>query len=296
MENLIIEAIPSIKGAATIRKIKKGFSSDEKYIIDYRCLLRIFPKNNISKRKEEFDTIHQLSQFSEAVPKALEFGLLKDKAYMLLTYLPGKDAEAELKHLNLKDQYLSGFEAGIELKKMHKLPAPSKYPAWSTVKKKKSDRYLFQLENIDIDRKLKDKLFTYIRKNEHLMEGRQNTFQHDDFHPSNILIINKRFRGIIDFQRMDWGDPVHDLQKLGFFSKQISEEFTKGIIDGYHKNRKPDEEFWSLFTLYSAMHIVSALVWGQKGSHVQKELFRERSLEVMADHENFNSLIPNWYQ
>lgn len=49
-----------------------------------------------------------------------------------------------------------------------------------------------------------------------LLKGRPNTFQHDDFHPSNILIHNRNFSGIIDFGRMDWGDPIHDLQKLGF--------------------------------------------------------------------------------
>lgn len=137
-------------------------------------------------------------------------------AYMILTYLPGKDAEIALKELTNEEQYRIGILAGKELKKLHRLSAPTDYPAWNTIKKQKSDRYLMELQQIDVDKRIKEMLETYIWENEMLLKGRPNTFQHDDFHPANILIHNRTFSGIIDFGRMDWGDPVHDLQKLGF--------------------------------------------------------------------------------
>ena len=147
-----------------------------------------------------------------------------------------------------------------------------------------------------LDQHIKDMLETYIKENEHLMIDRPNQFQHDDFHPSNLVINNRTFAGIIDFQRMDWGDPIHDLQKLGFFSKRVSIEFTKGIIDGYHENQPLTDSFWKLYTLYSAIHVVSSLVWGLKISQKQYELLLQYSLEVIEDHDNFKSIIPKWYQ
>ena len=106
--------------------------------------LGFFPIEDINRRKVEFDTINKLANRSNFVPRALDFGQLieVDKAYMVVTYLPGEDAEIALKDLTQKEQYDAGFLAGKELNKLHKLPAPSDYPSWYSVKKKKSDNYL----------------------------------------------------------------------------------------------------------------------------------------------------------
>ncbi|MCE7792052.1 aminoglycoside phosphotransferase family protein [Salipaludibacillus sp. CUR1] len=37
------------------------------------------------------------------------------------------------------------------------------------------------------------------------MKQRPNLFQHDDFHLGNIIVNNKKFAGVIDFNRYDWG-------------------------------------------------------------------------------------------
>lgn len=292
------DEIKYLQSASDVSKITKGFSHDEKYLIDGNYLLRIFPNHEAKKRRQEFETINKLATYSEFVPKGLEFAALKgnDKAYMILTYIRGTDAEVSLCDLTEDEQYTAGVFAGRELHKLHQLSAPSNYPSWFTVKKDKSDRYLKELKQINMDEKIKRMLEGYIKDHEHLMKDRPNMFQHDDFHPSNIVIHEKRFAGIIDFQRMDWGDPIHDLQKLGFFSKRISVMFTKGIIDGYHDNQKVDENFWSLYALYSAIHIVSALVWAKKFSPKEFELFLGYSLDVMKDHENFKCTIPVWYK
>ncbi|MEH6944348.1 aminoglycoside phosphotransferase family protein [Bacillus sp. JJ722] len=242
--------------------------------------------------------MNQLATYSSYIPKGLHFAKLAkiNKAYMVLTYIQGDDAEIALCELSEKDQYTAGFLAGKELKKLHNLSAPLNYPSWYYLKKEKSDKYLMELKTVEVDDSIKEMIETYIKENEILMKERPNKFQHDDFHPSNILIHNKSFSGIIDFQRMDWGDPIHDLQKLGFFSKRISIEFTKGIIDGYHEKQKINKSFWELYTLYSAIHIVSALVWGKKRSQEQFDLLLEYSLDVIKDHNNFKCIVPNWYK
>ncbi|MRG86056.1 aminoglycoside phosphotransferase family protein [Salinibacillus xinjiangensis] len=294
----IKEKIPYLINAEQISELNKGFSHDQKYVIDQQYLLRLFSSEKQDKRKEEFETIKTLSTYSSFVPAGIQFGTLHDinRSYMLLTYIPGQDGEEALKDLTEKEQYTAGYSSGQELKHLHQLKAPPNYPSWFSVKQKKNDRYLADFKDLDLAKSIKETIISYIRENELLMKGRPNRFQHDDFHPSNLVIHNKRFSGIIDFQRMDWGDPIHDLQKLGFFSKQVSIEFTKGIIDGYHEGKRIDESFWRLYNFYSAVHIVPALVWGKRISQNQYTFMLERSLEVMEDHDQFRCEVPKWYK
>lgn len=188
-------------------------------MIENRYLLRVFSSEHVARREEEFNVIKQLSNYSNYIPAAIEFGHLKDSelAYMILTYMPGKDGENGLIQLSNTEQYNAGFKVGEELVKLHTFKAPTHIRPWYEIKKQKSEKYLEELTTIHVDDSIKNLLTAYIDNNIELMRDRPNTFQHDDFHPANLLIHNRAFAGIIDFQRMDWGDPIHDLHKLGFF-------------------------------------------------------------------------------
>ncbi|MCT8138273.1 phosphotransferase [Anaerobacillus sp. CMMVII] len=294
----ILTKIPYLSNAKTIEELTKGFSFDKKYVVDHQYLLRIFSNREEARRTEEFTCLGQLAAYSKCVPRAIDFGRVEgtENCYMLLEFLPGEDAETILPRLPKEEQYVVGFQAGRELKKLHQLAAPKTMQDWYTLKKRKSDNYLHELENVPCDIGLKYLLKDYIKEHEHLMKNRPSSFQHDDFHPANLLIHNNQFSGIIDFQRMDWGDPLHDLTKLGFFSKRISIDFTNGVVDGYHEDKKVSTSFWELYALYSAMHVVSSLVWGLKMSQEQYDVLLEYSLEVLADHDQFNQIIPKWYR
>ncbi|WP_340081973.1 aminoglycoside phosphotransferase family protein [Terribacillus sp. FSL K6-0262] len=297
MDTRIKEAISYLRHTNEIMELKKGFSYDQKYVIGRKYLLRLFSIEEAAEREAEFLTLNRLCELSECVPKGLEFGYVKDlrKAYMVLSYLPGIDAEAGLSKLTKEEQYAAGVSAGSELKKLHALSAPLHQPPWYDVKSNKIKNYMLEFGKLNLDQNIMDILQMYIETNLHLMKDRPNMFQHDDFHPSNLLIHNKSFSGIIDFQRMDWGDPIHDLQKLGFFSKRVSTEFTNGILDGYHDGQLIQDSFWELYSFYSATHIVSALVWGKKRSQSHFDLLLAYSLDVLKDHDYFSSIIPEWY-
>ncbi len=287
-----------IKNAKTIRPIQKGFSTDEKVVVDETYLIKLFPEENLPNRIEEFETARRVSVLSKKVPKVINYGRCKEagKGYLVLTYLPGVDGEEALKRLPAADQHRIGMVAGRELKKLHALEPPADVLPWEVVKKKKSDRYLKKLEALDVEFTIKDTLRNYIHRNVGLLKGRPNRFQHDDFHPSNILIHDRSFSGIIDFQRMDWGDPLHDLHKLGFFSKQVSVPFTRGVVDGYLQEEDNHERFWELYALYSAMHLVSAIVWCKEHTPSQVRMFLDRTYEVLDDHDHFTRTIPKWYE
>ncbi|MCM3617484.1 aminoglycoside phosphotransferase family protein [Sutcliffiella horikoshii] len=299
MFNGIEQEIPYMNKASDIKRLTKGFSKDEKFVLDDKYLIRLFPLEDAKYRRNEFETIRALSSLSVFVPEAIEFGVQEKLglAFMVLTYLPGCDGEEALCSMTERDQYLVGFQAGMELKKLHEYPAPEGTVPWSVSKKRKNDRYIEELILLeDIDKEIISNLINYIRSNEYLMKGRPNRFQHDDFHPCNLIMEGMEFTGFIDFQRMDWGDPLHDLQKLGFFGVKVSVPFSIGAIDGYNGGEKISEEFWRLFALYSAMHVVSAFVWGKKMGEEQFELLYNYAMDVLRDHDDFRESIPRWYR
>lgn len=299
MVKFIEQEIPYLREANSIKQLTKGFSNDQKFVLDEKYLIRLFPIEDANHRRREFETINKLSLLSDFVPKAIEFGEQESLglAYMVLTYLPGRDGEDALSNLTEREQYLVGFQAGNELKNLHEYSAPEGTEPWNIHKKRKSDRYIEELKLLeDIDTELISKLINYIESNDYLMEGRPNRFQHDDFHPCNLIVEDKEFNGFIDFQRMDWGDPIHDLQKLGFFGIKVSVPFSIGAIDGYNGGEEISEEFWKLFALYSAMHVVSSFVWGKKMGEDQYELLSRYAMDVMRDHDDFREYIPRWYR
>lgn len=295
---LLVETKMSfLQPIVSIVEVHKGFSKDQKYVINEDYLLRLFPSDEAIQRKKEADVVAMLATYSDVVPKVIHFGWWNkyNLAYMLLQYIPGSDGEGALPLLSSQQQYEAGYSAGEELYQLHQCPAPEGTTDWYTVKKAKNDRYFKQLALLDIDSNLKQSLQQYIEKHEHLMQDRPNVFQHDDFHPSNLIINKGKLAGIIDFGRMDWGDPVHDLQKLSFFSVPISIPFSKGIIDGYHHGEAIPTSFWQLLSLYEAIHIVSALVWGKKDSEEQYKLLWSYSMNVLAFYNHFQNQIPSWY-
>lgn len=62
MNQRIEEGIAFVKNAQLVTKIDKGFSADEKYVMDDRFLLRLFPS-------DQRDVLHDHNNFTEIIPK-----------------------------------------------------------------------------------------------------------------------------------------------------------------------------------------------------------------------------------
>lgn len=127
------------------------------------------------------------------------------------------------------------------------------------------------------------------------MKDRPNIFQHDDFHIANLIVKDRRLSGIIDFNRYDWGDPIHEFVKVGIFSAEVSVPFSIGQIQGYHGDKEPNHAFWQLYSLYLAMTLVSSVVWILKVKPEELDSMLSKIYKVMDDHDDFDLLVPKWY-
>ena len=294
-----------------IEPVRKGYSEDMKYLLTAksgeRLLLRITESDNtqiLAGRKEMYSLMDTLARYSSLVPRSRACWISEDahSCIMIHEYMEGDDGEESLHRYSEETQYEIGYRAGIELKKLHQLAAPATLSSWYDRKKQKHERYCdacnrehLAPEELDLE-----PIHRYIADNIHLMKNVSQTFQHDDYHPANLIINNGQLTGIIDFNRYDWGDPIHDFYKLAFFSREISIPFSRGQIDGYFMGNVPSD-FWKRYALYNAMSIVPSIVWFSRMAsrkEFRDELKRAITLirTLIDDHKGFTSAIPQWYQ
>lgn len=294
-----------------INPIRKGYSGDMKFRIigksGEQFLLRIIECDDakvLSERTEMYALMDTLARYSLLVPRSRACWISKDShsCIMIHEYVQGDDGEESLHRYNQDTQYQIGYCAGIELKKLHQLAAPATLSSWYIRKKQKHERYCdvcnqehLAPEDLDLG-----PVHRYIADNIHLMKDVSQTFQHDDYHPANLIIKNGQLTGIIDFNRYDWGDPIHDFYKLAFFSRNISMSFSRGQIDGYFQGNIPPD-FWKRYALYNAMSIIPSIVWSSQmatrkefGDELKKAIMHIRTL--ISDHQGFSSAIPLWFQ
>ncbi|WP_141502897.1 aminoglycoside phosphotransferase family protein [Paenibacillus luteus] len=299
---LFLREIEFFQGSSRIEKINKGYSDDQKFIVEKNgvlYLLKGFAMEELIAKQAEYDAICQMQKFDVRCSKPITIGLLPQGniGYMVLTYVEGEEATDALPTYSPDIQYAIGLEAGAELAKMHIWHAPASSESWHNRKLAKHKRYMDEYLRLPSQYRIKDdkRFLAFIDRHLHRMKGRPNVFQHDDFHVGNLIIKQGELAGVIDFNRMDWGDPVHDFLKAGMFSSEVSIPFTIGQIKGYHGNREPDELFWTLYSLYLAMSIVSSIVWILKVKPEELGIMTSKLERVLEEHDHFHSTIPSWY-
>lgn len=293
--------IPSIQGASQIEQIHKGYSNDQKFIIaqeeQKRMLLRVIDLEQYSSKKEEFQHLQALNGYGVKCPAPIDFGKIPelDACYMLLSYTEGEDASEVLPRYSEQTQYQIGVEAGRDLARIHQYQAPATMPSWFETKSKKHQNYVEAYKQCGIVFPYEQQVLAYIEENMKYMEDRPNLFQHDDFTCGNLIVKDQQYAGVIDFNRYDWGDPIHEFLKVGLFSCEISIPFCIGQIQGYYKHHVP-EHFWQLYTLYLAMAIISSIVWNNKFFPESNQEMMARLLRVTEDHRGFESVKPVWFR
>ena len=290
-----------LKDYKEIQKIDKGLSFEDKYLIttnlnEKKYFARIFALEQYEGKSNEFSILQAMKSYTNKSIEPIEIGKFKDRGYMVTTYLEGLDAEEMLPSLPESAQYQIGVDAGKELLKIHNFKAPEHLESWYERKRRKHQFYIhdYKLCGMKIDQD--EKIMRFIDEHLHLMKDRPNLFQHDDFHPGNLIVKDGAFAGIIDFGRYDWGDPIHEFLKIGIFTRNISIPFSIGQIKGYFQDQEPDDEFWCLYSLYLAMCIFSTVVWSLKVIPDDIETMLKKINTILEDHNYFKKMKPSWYE
>lgn len=294
--------IPALSDSTKLERIYKGYSSDDKYIVyDLQerplYLLRTYSIDQDSSKRQEFRALEMMEKQGVRCSRPIEIGTLPEQklGYMILSYIHGQEASEQLPLLPAKDQYAIGVEAGLELRGIHQVKGSDEMKPWQERAAAKHQRYRTEYAQCGVAIEHEAKVLSFIDRNLHLMHDRPNRFQHDDFHTGNLIVSDGKLSGVIDFNRFDWGDPVHEFLKVGFFSADVSRPFAVGQIHGYYGHSEPDELFWQLYSLYVAMTIVSSVVWILKVKPEELDSMLGKIYKVIEDHDCFELTVPKWY-
>ncbi|MEI7024925.1 aminoglycoside phosphotransferase family protein [Paenibacillus sp. y28] len=295
------EHIPFLQAATDIIPIDKGYSSDKKYKVivnNEPYLLKTFASSHLQAKRNEYDILQKMTEIGVKCSRPVELGHVPDMGfgYQVLTYLEGEDAADQLPLYSEEEQYRIGLEAGQLLLAMHQYEAPPSIAPWEDRKLRKHRRYMERYPMCGAKVTQEERVIAFIERHLPLMKGRPNLFQHDDFHVGNLIVRDGSLTGVIDFNRMDWGDPVHEFLKAGMFSAEVSVPFSIGQIRGYHQGRDPDEQFWMLYSLYLAMSTISSAVWISEVKPEETDMMMAKVDRMLDDHHGFERIRPDWYQ
>lgn len=212
---------------------------------------------------------------------------------MIIAFLNGVDGEFGMDDLSDLEQFEAGFLAGKVLRKMHALPLEVPKMNWFDFQTAKHKQKSVELEELNLRLPFLMEADRFINDNITRLKDRPICLQHGDFHPANIILNHKKFAGIIDFNRLEFGDPLVDLAKIGFFTTEVSVPFAQGNMLGYIKEQEI-AGFWELYALYTAMHIVAAVSWAARDTSRNLEKIISYAAKTAVSHANFQQVIPNW--
>ncbi len=295
----VFNEIPTSDSWKKISLVEKGWSNDKKYYIETqdgtRLLLRVSDISQYERRKKEYDIIQQLDKLDLLISKPIDFGICnkgKD-SYTLFTWIDGKDAEAVLPALTDMENYHLGFEAGKVLRKIHEIPAPQGHISWSERFNKKIDRNIEIYKTCEIQFKGSENIIEYMNENRYLLENRKQSLQHGDYHAGNMIITEQSKIGIIDFNRVDYGDPWEEFNRITWCA-DISKLFASGRINGYFDNDVPDN-FFKLMALYIGCNQLSSIPWAIPFGQAEVNIMLNQAKNVLDWYDNFHTYVPRWY-
>jgi aminoglycoside phosphotransferase (APT) family kinase protein len=298
----LVDGIPGSERWATMEAIPKGWSTDEKYRVEtddgQRLLVRISAISKYLRKKLEFDALCRLNSLSILMSRPVDFGVFNGGAnvYTITTWVDGADAESALPKLSPDEQYGLGCLAGRILRQIHQMPAPPDQPDWAERFNRKIDRNIGNYEACGIEVPGARRAIRHIESLRHLLTGRPQVFQHGDYHCGNMVITDDGQLGVIDFNRIDYGDPWEEFNRI-VWCVPVSAHFASGRIDGYFEGEsRVSDEFFQLMSLYVANNLISSVPWAVPFGREQVDIMVKQAESVLGWYRGFETYVPDWYQ
>lgn len=280
-----------------ILPIEKGFSTEKKWKVLAEkgiFLLRSSQSNMLERKKEEFDLMSRLYRQGVKCNQPVYLFESTDKTtiYSLYSYLPGHDAETHINKTTRSQQYKMGVRAGEDLKKINSVTSDTS--TWYKRKCKKHDHYLKMYGEVGYRFDEDKKVQRFIEINCIQTDSGPDLLQHDDFHLGNIIVNNNEYGGILDFNRYDWGDPLHEFVKLEWFTWPVSKDFAKGQVKGYYGEHGIGEDDCRKISIYTAMSIFSTVVWTLRFYPETIGNIEYKIKSILQHYRYFEKTIPDW--
>jgi len=277
--------------------IEKGFSTEKKFrmtIGESDYLLRLSSIKSLDSKTTEFELMKELYTNGVRCNKPIDMFTNEEleSVCAVYTYLPGDDAKENITGLPEEIQYRIGVDAGKDLKRINSISRDTN--DWKERKWRKHERFVSRYFNQSFRFKNDEKVLRFIEDRYDASEADKDFLQHDDFHPGNIIINEGGYSGVIDFNRYDWGDPLHEFVKMEWLTWPVSKAFARGQVDEYFaKSRIEDVECMQI-SVYIAMSILSSIVWTLLFHPQTWKHMETRMLMILDHYDYFDRFRPEW--
>ena len=298
MNNTIAE-IPGAGDWKTISKIEEGWSDDAKYFVEdkvgRRFLLRISDGNKYEEERQLYEALRALNKTEIPTSKLIDSGLCNDgkHTFRIFNWLEGEVITRILDNFSDKDQYSLGYSSGQILRNIHKVKSPTNWMSWDTYYNRKISRKIELYHSCSINFPHADQVINYIQEHKILLKGRPLRLLHGDYHVGNFLLTPDQEIAVIDFNRLDFGDPWEEFNRITWTASQ-SVSFARGQINGYFNDNIP-ADFFKLMALYIGVNLVGSIPWAIPYGEKELQTILRLSDEVMGWYDNFERSIPAWY-
>ncbi len=292
-----INILAKSKNWIKVETINQGWSKDEKFVVEdmhhQKFLLRVSDASSFERKKEQFYMLKEIQKLGLNAPIPLELGTFDDgRVFFILSWLEGEDAQIIIPKLDEKKQYKLGIEAGQILKKIHSIPVKHQ-KTWKEIYQNKIPKKIKMAQLAPIKHPHLDVFINYVLDHMHLMDQRPLSIQHGDYHIGNFIIIKDLKLGIIDFDKVDYSDPLDDFKPF-VWNVMKAKAFEIGLIDGYF-NHQPTQEFFKILAFYASESCIGHLPWAIQFGEEEIKIAFEVADQVYAWYQGFSTVIPTWY-
>ncbi|QKS70496.1 phosphotransferase [Paenalkalicoccus suaedae] len=291
--------IPELQQLKTTTLITKGWSDEEKYLIEMESgekrLLRVSDIASYEKKQHDFLQMKEIAKSGIAMPMPLAFGTCDQgtRVYALFSWCEGEDAADVLPQSPADVQYKLGVESGQMLKDIHAIAAPATIEPWESMFNRKIDKKLALYAECGVVVDGVQPIIDYLEANRDLLANRPQSFHHGDYHIHNMVVSDNRTLSIIDFNRADYGDPWEEFNRI-VWCASVSSPFATGRLHGYFGG-EPPELFFRLMALYISSNALSSIAWAIPFGDAQLEVMTRQLNEILTWYDDMNLIIPSWY-
>ncbi|MFK7773224.1 MAG: aminoglycoside phosphotransferase family protein [Saprospiraceae bacterium] len=299
MEEIFLD-IPSSNSWGIIKPIKEGWSDDLKYYIKSdngtQFLLRISDSLSFEKESILYSALGELNEKDILTSKLIDSGICNQgkNTFRIFSWIDGIEIKKELNNFSEKEQYELGLQAGLILKEIHQIKSPENRIGWNEFYNKKINTKIEKYKNCGIAIKKSAELIAYIETHRTLLKNRPQSFHHGDFHVGNMLVTPQKELAIIDFNRLDFGDPWEEFNRITWTAEE-SVWFANGQINGYFNNNVPPD-FFNLLALYIGVNQLGSIPWAIPFGEKQVKILLNQTERIFEWFDNFTQAVPSWYQ
>ncbi|MCL2707611.1 MAG: phosphotransferase [Defluviitaleaceae bacterium] len=281
--------------------IAKGWSDNKKYLAETpagkKYFLRVSDVGEYARKKLEYEMLRAAHDNGVLTPDPVEFGICGGglEAYSITGWIEGRDAEEAVIKMRASEQFIVGDKAGETLRKIHSIKAPADAEPWGEwFYKKVSARIDFYHKN-GLRSEEGDVIAAYLRNNRRFIDGRPRTFNHGDYHISNLMLDKNGDVVAVDFNgyNLGHGDPWWEFDNISWGDEPPGPYHT-GLIRGYFGGEPPDA-FFETLSYYLAYDALAALCDTSVGIQGEPETGRRHLKNVLRWYGGMGRSVPEWY-